>query len=229
MYIFVVCVVVYKTYQHTTSTDFTMRHFRKYLFSLVFAVTPYIACASSIVQLDITELLQNSELVFAGQVISKESQWNANKTNIFTNITFQVDDVIVGRYPANTLILRFVGGTVDQDKVTIEGSNVPSLDESGVYFVSSTSEYLVNPIVGWAQGHFLTQKDSSGTMRMMTQSQELISGVNLLQKKSNYLSEGVATGITHSTATDISQAMNLDDFKEVLRQTAASLTPNVEQ
>lgn len=197
-----------------------MHYFTKSLFSLLVLTFPVITSASSIKQLDIAELLTQSEIVFEGQVIKQNSRWNATKTDILTDITFRIDDVVIGSYSNTELTLSFVGGTIDQTTVTIEGSKMPSLNESGVYFVSSTSRQLVNPIAGWAQGHFLTKRDESGTMRMMTQNEALITELNLNQPKTKYISDGVATGVIQSKSGTISKAMALSDFKSLLREHA---------
>ena len=176
-----------------------------------------IASASSIKQLDINELLSQSELVFEGHVIERQARWNNTKTDIVTEIVFRVDEVVVGTYAEPTLSLSFLGGTVGQTTVSIEGSTMPSLNESGVYFINSTAQLQVNPIVGWAQGHFLTVRDASGTMRMMTQEKAPIVGLNLNLKKSKYISEGTATGITAGKSSELSQAISSRDFKQFLR------------
>jgi hypothetical protein len=118
--------------------------------------------------------------------------------------------------------LSFIGGTVGQTTITIAGSQLPSLNESGVYFVSSTTQKLVNPLAGWAQGHFITKQDDQGTMRIMTQDKTPVSGIDLSQKKSKFISDGNVTGLTRSESSDMSSAMTLDDFKVLLKKQASS-------
>ena len=180
--------------------------------------------ASSIKHLDINELLLGAELVFEGKVIAKKTRWNANKTDIVTDITFSVNDIVVGAFEEATLTLVFVGGTVDGSTVTIQGSEMPALNEQGVYFVESISKPLVNPLTGWAQGHFIIQADESGAMRVLTQNKMAVTGVQTqsLQKKSlqkGFLSKGVASGILVKKMSDsVSSApMLADDFKAQLK------------
>ncbi len=199
-----------------------MRHFVHSLFLFIILLLPPLVFAGSVKQLDIDELIEQSELIFQGQVIKQSARWNSTKTDILTDITFRVDDVIVGTYANDELTLSFVGGTVDQMSVTIEGSEMPALNESGVYFVSSTTQLLVNPIVGWAQGHFLTKKDETGTPRMMTQDKAPISGLNMSQPKTKFISDGVATGVTQINSDSFSEAMTLNNFKSLLRAQAGN-------
>jgi hypothetical protein len=195
-----------------------MRHYTNILFSIIILFAPQFSSASSIRQLDIPELLQQSEIVFEGQVIKKETRWNDLQTDIITDITFRVDDVVVGTYLKANLTLSFIGGTVGQTTISIAGSKMPSLNESGVYFVGSTTQQLVNPLTGWAQGHFITRRDGKGAIRIMTHDQTPVAGINWNQKKSKYISDGNATGITRSESNELSNAMMLDDFKTALKK-----------
>lgn len=198
---------------------------RVLLFSLAMATLSFFstnAFSSSIKQLDINELLAQSELAFEGQVSEITTRWNANKTDIFTDITFQVDEVIFGEYTAQTMTLTFVGGSIGNATMTIEGSAMPSLNESGIYFVSSTTQQLVNPLVGWSQGHFLTKRDANGTKRMMTQAGEPLASMNSAKTKQRYLSEGVVTGAEKARSGRLTNAMSSIEFKQFIKQMSAN-------
>ena len=192
---------------------------------LTLLIFSQIAGASSIKQIDINDLLLQSELVFQGKVLSKSEGWNASKTDIFTEIVFQVDDVVVGSYNESTLSLSFVGGTVDGMTVEIQGSELPKMNERGVYFVESLTQSMVNPLVGWAQGHFLLQEDDNGEPRIMTQSRQAVMSMKAAQVKSGLLSSGVATGLRTEkmTSSIVSKAMSATQFKMQLKEQFQSL------
>ncbi len=183
-----------------------------------------VAFSSSIKQLDINELLAQSELAFEGQVSDVTTRWNTNKTDIFTDITFRVDEIIFGEHSGETLTLTFVGGSIDGATMTIEGSEMPSNNESGIYFVSSTTKQLVNPLVGWSQGHFLTKLDTQGTKRMMTQSGEPIASMVRTKTKQRYLSEGIVTGVEMAKSGQDSEAMTVIEFKQFIKQMSSDMT-----
>jgi len=172
---------------------------------------------SSIKQLDIDQLISQSELVFKGQVVDIQTNWNTAKTEIFTQISFRVDDIISGTLDSNNLTLSFVGGTVNGETVIIEGSAMPEINERGIYFVSSTKQQLVNPLVGWAQGHYITQKDQLGVERLMTQSKNPIESIDINLKKRNYLSKGSVTGVKKVSSGHINQAMSVESFKSLIQ------------
>jgi len=124
---------------------FKIRVYPLAVFTLLLSLSAY---SSSIRQLHIDQLINQSELVFKGKVLNVTTNWNKNKTEILTQVTFKIDDVISGNHTSNRLELSFVGGTVDEATVTIDGSIMPIKGESGIYFVSSVSQTLVNPLVG---------------------------------------------------------------------------------
>jgi len=182
------------------------------------------AFSSSIKQLDINELLSQSELAFEGKVNELRTRWNANKTDIFTDITFQVDEVIFGEYSGQTITLTFVGGSIDDATMVIEGSKMPSLNERGIYFVSSTSLQLVNPLVGWSQGHFLSKRDENGTQRMLTQAGEPIATMDSSKKKQRFLSDGEVTGIEKTRLGSMTEAMTTVEFKQFIKKMSSDQT-----
>lgn len=198
-------------------------NFKKLVGTLIiikFLLGASLVSASSIKQLDINELLINAELVFEGRVTAKKASWNESRTDIYTYVDFEVFDVIVGEYTGSILTLQFVGGTVDGATVNIQGSELPKLNERGIYFVESTTESLVNPLLGWSQGHFVMQADDLGEQRMLTQNKQAVVKMQAEELKESYLSKGVVTGVEAqdvSTVTPLQNAMTASDFKAQLR------------
>ena len=131
------------------------------------AVTPSLQ-ASTILQVDVQYMLEHTELIFEGEVVSSQSAIDANNT-IVTRITFRIDDLIKGQTPTNTLTLNFAGGIVGQQGMHVSAMVYPKLGERGIYFVESSDNNLVNPLVGWGQGHFLLEQDGSGEDRLLTE------------------------------------------------------------
>lgn len=181
------------------------------------------ASASSIRHLQIDDMLQASELVFEGRVVASESRWNAGGTQIHTYITFELSDVIVGDYAQQTLQLRFVGGTVGDDTVAVDGLVYPTIDEQGIYFVETLRENLINPLLGWSQGHFLIKKNKGGEETVMTQDKAAV--ISLEPSNSGdtqlRLSDGVAGGLKvkrNGSAKDLQYGMSKQNFKRQLKQ-----------
>lgn len=194
-------------------------------FSLVvamFSLFSQVGFASSIKQLNVDDLLSKSELVFEGKVLFKVVRWGSSNTQIFTDVTFQVNDIVSGSYDETNLTLSFLGGAIDDINLKVEGSHFPDLGEEGIYFVESVSSQLVNPLVGWAQGHFLLKADSSGDMKVMTQNKQSVTALALdsAQMKKTLLSNGVAVGVNakNSQGNVNAESMSVVDFKAQLKQ-----------
>ena len=157
-----------------TSRFFILRCCYLILCSLFLAVN---VNASSIKQVGINELIEQSELVFEGRVISSDARWNDTKTLIKTFVTFEVDEVISGDYQLKAIELSFVGGRIGNNNVEAKGLRQPAVGEKGIYFVHSLTQQLVNPLVGWSQGQFLLKKNELGKDIVMTDSEHPVIGL----------------------------------------------------
>ena len=126
-----------------------------YFFILLFALPIQ---AATILRIGTAELVNKSEIVFEGKVIKTRSEMN-KQGGIYTFVKFQVRDVIVGNKNVDEqLELRFTGGIVDDIALDV-GVRIPKDGESGVYFVERVRVGLINPLLGWDQGHFTIRND----------------------------------------------------------------------
>ena len=191
----------------------------RYLFLIPFLTLSVTVSASSIRQLEMSEMLGLAELVFEGEVINSDVRWNDDETLIKTHITFNISDVIVGDYQHDTLEVSFVGGTIGINSMQAEGLRTPEVGEKGIYFIESISRPLVNPLVGWSQGRFLLKKDASGNEHVMTDQHEHVMGITSKTSKARALSKGVARNVVVSKDPS-SKGMSAIKFKEELRRRA---------
>ncbi len=130
------------------------------LSTLLFLFGAPLLTATTILGMNIDEVANGAELVFEGQVLEHNVQENAAGI-VVTFVTFQVNDVIKGSYSAPLLELKFTGGELAGQLIEVSGLRIPELDEQGIYFVESISRDLVNPLLGWSQGHFLIVNDEA--------------------------------------------------------------------
>lgn len=182
--------------------------------------------ATTILSTSIDTLAADAELIFEGEVIARESRLDASTGLIFTWVTFSVADIIKGDYSAATLELRFTGGNIGDDVVEISGLTLPAEGEQGIYFVESLSRNLLNPLLGWSQGHFLIFEED-GERRVSTNDQrpvtavQPVSDIPTLLRQPQRLIEGksdAASGIvTGTSALRSNQALSVDEFKSRLR------------
>ncbi len=185
------------------------------------------ASATTLISMEIDEVAARAELIFEGQVIAVASRADVAGT-ISTFITFEIFDVIKGDYAGDSLELKFLGGNVNGRITEVSGLRQPALDEVGVYFIESTSVDLVNPLLGWSQGHFLIQTDSDGVRRVSTSDQlpvtdlQPMSEIPALIKRPRQLissdSDTAAGVITEASPLMIDQALSVEEFKSRIEE-----------
>lgn len=197
------------------------------IFSLFFAA--FLAClcsntyASTIAQIGTEDLVNRSELIFEGTVVAVETELN-EFGRVYTYIDFAIEDVLAGSTDsANFITLRFTGGIAEGVELDL-GVRIPKLNERGIYFVEKAAPGLINPLLGWEQGHFVIGE--SGAV-VAANSLEVKSVEMRSRSISPTVSEGVALGInTRSLVEGDSefdneqsfQPMSVSDFKERIRE-----------
>lgn len=203
----------------------TLRSTLKYssVFGFMLALwLPAIGTATTILGMDIDEVANGAEFIFEGEVIQHETQLDSGTGMINTFVTFAVRDVIKGAYSAASVELKFSGGTHNGQVVQISGLKIPSVGEQGIYFVESTTRDLINPLLGWSQGHFLIVEEA-GERRVSTLDNKPVTDVSPVAnippsiKKPLALVDGnsdAAAGVvTDVSPLRIEQAMTVDSFK----------------
>ena len=170
-------------------------------------------------------MAQGAELVFEGQVIQHNTQENAAGM-VVTYVTFEVRDVVKGSFSEQFLELKFTGGSLNGQVMEVSGLRMPLLDEEGIYFVESISRDLINPLIGWSQGHYIIN-DDEGERRMSTVDRMPVTEVMPTAtipraiKRPMAIIDGdsdPATGIvTEASPLLIDRAMTVEDFKARIR------------
>jgi hypothetical protein len=192
-----------------------------FLFGLQVSLIPVLD-AASIAQVDARALARQSQLIFQGEVLATRAEQLTNG-RIYSFVDFQVEEVLAGNIQAGSVLtLRFAGGSVG-DLNFSAGVVIPRPGERGIYFVESANGRLINPLLGWSQGHFRIDADS----RVLAGNGEVVVGIGLSEGASPLrLSRGVARGVeTRSRQALAAQPRGLkrvepitvDDFKAGIR------------
>lgn len=180
------------------------------------------ASATTILGLDIDSVAADAEFVFEGTVINSETRQDNASGIISTYVTFQINDIIKGDYSGDSAELKFMGGVFNGEIVQVSGMRIPEIDEQGIYFVESMSRDLINPLIGWSQGHFIII-DDNGTRRISTAGSQPVLEVQAVSsipssiKKPLSVVEGstdIAAGVmTESSPIMIERALTVEEFK----------------
>ena len=178
--------------------------------------------ATTILGMDIDKVANDAELIFEGEVILHETRQNSNTGIIHTYVTFTVHDVVKGDFSADTIELKFAGGTFMGQIVEVRGLKIPKEGENGIYFVESTSRDLLNPPIGWSQGHFIIEQEL-GERRVRTIDRQTVTDIQSVSsipsviKKPQAIIEGdgdVAAGVlVDSSSLSIERALTVEEFK----------------
>lgn len=180
------------------------------------------ASATTILGMDIDAVATEAEFVFEGEVINSETRQDNASGIISTYVTFQIVDILKGDYSGDSIELKFMGGVFNGEIVQVSGMRIPLMAEQGVYFVESLSRDLINPLIGWSQGHFII-KDDAGVRRISTAGNEpvleieSVSSIPSSIKKPLQVAEGnsdIAAGVmTESSPIMIERALTVEEFK----------------
>ena len=181
---------------------------------LVFAST---AQATSVAEITLEEMLQQSALVFEGEVTRLQVKENSRR-DIQTLVTFEIIDVIKGEVKGNKLTLAFLGGASAGRRLSVSDMHMPVLNERGIYFVESLQRNQVHPLYGWSQGHLRIEQGPAGTERVLTRSGRPVKGIEHTNgRRSGHLSHGVARGLVLGDSADVGTALDKRAFKQRLR------------
>ena len=172
----------------------TLRHtaalLRAFLFVMSLATSAY---GTTLISLSVNSLSEQAEFVFEGEVISVEAQRSGNRGMVNTYVTFCVIDILKGDAGATDIELKFLGGSLNGEVLEVNGSRLPRLGEHGIYFVESLSRDLINPLLGWSQGHYLI-KTVAGIESMTTVDAKPIIAISPAEADSDPQTSGVSTG-----------------------------------
>jgi hypothetical protein len=138
---------------------------------------PSHSSSTVIESLSINEVVAQSTLIFSGDVTAVRVE-QAGPNKLVTIITFDNIEIIKGAHTEQQLQLRFLGGTLGNRTLQVVGSRYPRHGESGIYFVESLSAGLINPLLGWSQGHYLIQADENNQGRITTVEGKPVLGIS---------------------------------------------------
>ncbi len=182
--------------------------------------------ATTLNSVSVDQLATDAELIFEGEVIAHETRRDPAADLIYTFVTFAVHDVIKGTLAGSQLELRFAGGSAGNDIVEISGLTLPDQGEQGIYFIESVSRNLLNPILGWSQGHYLILEEN-GQRIVSTLNREAITAVQPVAsipstiRRAQRLVEGesdAADGIVSvPRGATTEEAMTVERFKDSIR------------
>ncbi len=124
---------------------------------LVVAVLSVPAFATTVVKLNMQQLVQKSDLIVQGQVQSVYTQWNEQQHLVFTYISIRVDESLKGQGPKSVLI-RQVGGSAGTIQMSIAGTPQFTSGDMAIVFLKDQGDSTFQ-VVGMNQGLYKIVQD----------------------------------------------------------------------
>lgn len=69
---------------------------------------------SQTISADLKKITENSDAIITGKVIDQKSEWNSDKTRIFTKVNIKVDEFLKGSAHQSNIIVIHPGGEVGE-------------------------------------------------------------------------------------------------------------------
>jgi len=182
------------------------------------------AHATTLQRQSLSDLAKKAEFIFEGQPVGRVVEALPDDQGARTCYTFKVIQAIAGSHPGSTLRLCFLGGMIGNKGFAVTDLNMPTMGEHGIYLVESTSEAMVNPLIGWDQGHFLVARDQAGAFRITTADRRPVTALTADAARPTASAPEIASpsgttavGVMADGRADLSGAMPRDVFVKELR------------
>jgi hypothetical protein len=129
------------------------------VFLVLLAARP--ALSTTVVPPTFAELVSKAAVIFEGEVIDRRSLWEPSRDgrHIVTVVTFNVSRVLKGQLGLRTE-LSFLGGTVGDQTMHVEGMPTFAIGDQDVLFVSADVN-PASPLVGFWHGRFRIVREAS--------------------------------------------------------------------
>ena len=182
------------------------------------------AGATTLQRKSLSDLAKASELIFEGRATGSTVEAIPGGRGARTCVNFKIFEVIAGTHPGNTIRLCFFGGEIGGQHFAASGMRMPPNGEHGIYLVESTTQPMVNPLIGWDQGRYLVEKDAAtGTFKMTTADHRRIAALapEAAQPTADTADivspDATAAGVVSDDGKNLAGAVSRDEFFNRLR------------
>ena len=181
-----------------------LRIFIGFLALAVFCLVSFTSQATMVMKLDDEAMVNQAETVVTGTVTSMRSEWNKERTRIFTYITITPSNFLKSDGSSDEIVIKEPGGEVGEIGMFVEGSSVFEEGEEVLLFLKRGRKGF-HRTVGLSQGKFSIQSDP------VTQRKILLKKRARLKKDSS----GKIKKETFSITSD--KKLYLEDFERKIK------------
>ena len=121
---------------------------------------------------ELQKLTASSDLIIVGKVVNQNSQWNKNKTRIFTQVSVNAEEYLKGKSEEKQIVITKPGGEVGD--VGELYSHVPEFvkDEEVLLFLKKDGENKLVVNKG-TQGKYTISSNNDSGIKMIGESKSL--------------------------------------------------------
>ena len=119
------------------------------------------ALAGTVRAMNLEQMTDRADLIFTGRVVGKRAEWNAERTRIFTFVTFEVDNYLKGGNDARLTTVRLLGGQIGRYIALLPGTPQFSVGEEVLLFCAG-EQARIPSVLGLSLGKFTISTRSDG-------------------------------------------------------------------
>ena len=101
-------------------------------------------------------LMDRAEIIIIGTVAEINSQWNKDKTSILTFVKINIEENIKGNNAKKEIIIRVLGGEVDDIGLDVSNSPKFKVDQQYLCFLQRDTDDTF-AVTGWEAGKFISE------------------------------------------------------------------------
>ncbi len=131
-------------------------------------LNPWVATATQVVPLTLTETVRQADTIVLGTVVSQKTRWgNPSHRWMVTDYTFEVEDLIYASEKTDsigkTITVTYWGGTLDGETQAISDTRLPVRGERLLLMLKAGWQKVnFSPVVGLNHGLFIVAAEGAG-------------------------------------------------------------------
>ena len=111
------------------------------------------ADASKVIPMNMEEMTDRSQAIVIGRVLALRSDWNTDRTRIYTNVMLEVERFLKGDTGSRLMTVRILGGQVGNFRAMVLGAPQFGIGERVLLFCSG-SQARIPRVLGLSMGKF---------------------------------------------------------------------------
>lgn len=150
---------------------------------IVFLTVTASAVHAMVKHVSFDDLVNRADLVFHGRVVDQSCRFGPGERAIFTDVTFEVDEVVLHRSSAlplagNQIVLSYAGGTIDGQGFMVTGNPTFETGQRFLVFTLYDGVQYSSPLIGGPQGKFPIATDgATGIAYPLSSGRRFITGI----------------------------------------------------